>query len=291
METGREAEAMKLDPGFPNHWKTERMMDKLGADGVVALLRLWSNAQISHRFTGLHFTPKRLAMETKWKGDENLLFAVLTDPEAPWLDADPEGTFTIHGFAEHQHQVVKLWENGKKGGRPKKVSPDSSKDSYTSSCSSSSPICKPNENHMVSRDERGADGYELIPTGNRPQILELEKRVQRLRPEWKIPFMRTEQELLLENARCLDALTDDEWKTLGCYLHARIPQGVPKWQPDNRKKFLETCSDVVGHALRWKQKSTDRAPVRIPAQAPAQTEEDKAAIAEFLKSSPPKPKA
>ncbi len=142
---------MKLDPGFINHWKTERLMDQLGAEGVIAILRLWGNAQIRRAFSGLHFTPKRLAMETKWKGDAEKLFAVLTDPDAPWLDMDEDGTFTIHGFSEHQHQVVKLWENGKKGGRPpntaRKTSPSSSPSS------SSSPICEPNENQMVLENE------------------------------------------------------------------------------------------------------------------------------------------
>jgi hypothetical protein len=136
---------MKLDPGFVNHWKTERLVDQLGAEGVVAVLRLWGNAQIRREFSGLQLTPKRLAMELKWRGDEAMLFAVLTDPDAPWLDPEPDGGFTIHGFAEHQHQVVKLWENGKKGGRPPKPKPKPS----SSPSSSSYPICKPNENHMV----------------------------------------------------------------------------------------------------------------------------------------------
>jgi hypothetical protein len=138
---------MKLDPGFMNHWKTERLIDELGAEAVVAVLRLWGSAQIRRTFSGLQFTPKRLAMETKWKGSADQLFAVLTDPDAPWLDRESDGTFTIHGFSEHQHQVIKLWENGKKGGRPKKVI----KETYTSSSSSSSssPICEPNENQMV----------------------------------------------------------------------------------------------------------------------------------------------
>lgn len=130
---------MKLDPGFTNHWKTERLIDLLGGDGVVAVLRLWGNAQIRRQFSGLELTPKRLAMETKWKGDADLLFSVLTDPDAPWLDRETDGKFTIHGFEEHQHQVVKLWANGMKGGRPRKPKPSSS----------SSPICKPNENQMV----------------------------------------------------------------------------------------------------------------------------------------------
>lgn len=143
---------MKLDPGFINHWKTELLVSKLGPDGVLVILRLWGNAQIKREYSGLQLTPKRLALETKWLQDENHLWEVLTNPDAPWLDQEPGGTWQIHGFAEHQHQVVKLWENGKKGGRPKKesppVPPKEKKDSSPSS--SSYPICEPNENHMVS---------------------------------------------------------------------------------------------------------------------------------------------
>lgn len=142
---------MKLEPGFITHWKTERLIDQLGAEGLAAILRLWGNAQIRREWKGLHFTPKRLAMETKWKGDENHLFSVLTDSDAPWLDLEDDGTFSIHDFEDHQKQVIHLWSAGGKGGRPKKVSPtpSSKKDSSSSSYSSSYPICSTNENHMV----------------------------------------------------------------------------------------------------------------------------------------------
>jgi len=145
---------MKLDPGFINHWKTERLIEQLGPEGLVVILRIWGQAQIRREWRGLQITAKRLAMETKWKGDANHLLSVLTDPDAPWLDAKDDGTFAIHGFEEHQRQVIHLWSAGGKGGRPKKSeSPplknkkDSSSSSYTSS--SSYPIGLPNENHMV----------------------------------------------------------------------------------------------------------------------------------------------
>jgi hypothetical protein len=147
---------MKLDPGFINHWKTQHLLDELGGDGLVALLRLWGQAQIKREWKGLRLTAKRLAMETKWKADENHLFSVLTNPDAPWLDKNEDGTFDIHGFEEHQKQVIHLWNHGNKGGRPKKDdssnnTKDNTKDidTYSSSYSSSYPICKPNENHMV----------------------------------------------------------------------------------------------------------------------------------------------
>lgn len=142
---------MKIDPGFINHWKTERLIAELGAEGVVAVLRLWGNAQIKRQWKGLELTPRRLAMETKWKADENHLFSILTDPDAPWLDLADDGTYSIHGFEEHQRQVIHLWNSSTKGGRPKKVSPEpfSKKEEDSSTSSSSYPICEPNGNHMV----------------------------------------------------------------------------------------------------------------------------------------------
>ena len=144
---------MKLDPGFINHWKTQHLLDELGGDGLVALLRLWGQAQIKREWKGLNLNPKRLAMETKWKANENHLFSVLTNPEAPWLDLNEDGTYDIHGFEEHQKQVIHLWKQGGRGGRPKKeiatksVSKDIDINTYSSS--SSYPISEPNGNHMV----------------------------------------------------------------------------------------------------------------------------------------------
>jgi len=140
---------MKLDPGFINHWKTENLIQRLGPEGVIVILRLWGNAQIRREWKGLNLTPKRIAMENKWKGDENHLWEVLTDPDAPWIDIEDGGTVAIHGFEDHQKQVIRLWEAGGKGGRPKKVSPEPS--SKEDSSSSSYPICSTNGNHMVSK--------------------------------------------------------------------------------------------------------------------------------------------
>lgn len=148
---------MKIEPGFISHWKTERLIDRLGPEGIVAILRIWGNAQIRREWKGLQLTPKRLAMETKWKANENHLWEALTDPDAPWLDVEEDGSVSIHAFEEHQKQVIHLWGVGGKGGRPKKEDPaaplkkeeDTSSSTSSSSSSSSYPICEPNENHMV----------------------------------------------------------------------------------------------------------------------------------------------
>lgn len=108
--------------------------------------------------------------------------------------------------------------------------------------------------------ESGADAYEAIPTGNKPHLLDLERKVQSLRAEWRLPLSYAEQQALLGNARCLDSLSAEDWQTIRDYLQARIPQGVPAWQPRQRHKFLETCADVASHAFSWKQKQEDRRP-------------------------------
>jgi hypothetical protein len=83
-------------------------------------------------------------------GDEDALWRVMTDPSAPWLDEEPEGTWALHGYGEHQAQIIRLWEIGRKGGRPAKdPAPSSTNLINTSSSSSSSPICEPYGNHMV----------------------------------------------------------------------------------------------------------------------------------------------
>ena len=111
---------MKLDPGFPDHWKTRQLYNTLGAEAVMALLRLWGRAQISREWQHLELTPKKLKAICGFPGDERELWDALTDRDCPWLDQNESGSFSIHGFEEHQAQVIALWKNGKKGGRPPK---------------------------------------------------------------------------------------------------------------------------------------------------------------------------
>ena len=243
---------MKLDPGFPWHWKTERLIDELGAEGVVALLRLWGQCQIKREWKGLKMTPKRLAMETKWKGDENHLFRVFTDVDAAWLDLDEDGTFSLHGFEEHQKQVIHLWSAGTKGGRPKKsAAKEEIKDSssYTSSYSSSYPICEPNENHMVS-----------IPLAL--EIEETEKPKPTVSPE----ILRIGR-ILNANRRPTTLLTDSEKKAFkACDFVEDEIQLVEEFyrfnerpnEPLHRRtgllSLLNHWADEVGKAQAWAKK-------------------------------------
>jgi hypothetical protein len=141
---------MKIEPSFCDHWKTKRLHRICGAEAVLGLLRLWGQAKIRREYTGLVLNPTKLAAIMEYPGDESLLWATMTDPASPWLDGADDGTWSLHGYAEHQAQIIRLWEIGRKGGRPKVATPSLILPSpNTSSSSSSSPICKPNGNHMV----------------------------------------------------------------------------------------------------------------------------------------------
>lgn len=111
---------MKIEPAFCDHWKTKRLIKACGSEAVVGLLRLWGHAQSRREYTGLTLNPVKLAGMMDYAGDETTLWDAMTDPLAPWLDAEPEGTWAIHGFAEHNRQLIHLWEASAKGGRPPK---------------------------------------------------------------------------------------------------------------------------------------------------------------------------
>jgi hypothetical protein len=141
---------MKIEPSFCDHWKTKRLHRICGAEAVLGLLRLWGQAKIKRQYTGLVLNPPKLAAVMEYPGDESLLWQTMTDSTAPWLDGAEDGTWSLHGYAEHQAQIIRLWEIGRKGGRPTKdAAPSSTNLINTSSSSSSSPISEPNGNHMV----------------------------------------------------------------------------------------------------------------------------------------------
>ena len=111
---------MKIEPTFCDHWKTKRLVRTCGAEAVVGLLRLWGHAQSRREYTGLSLNPIKLAGMMDYSGDEKALWDAMTDPQAPWLDAEMEGTWAIHGFVEHNRQLIHLWDASSRGGRPTK---------------------------------------------------------------------------------------------------------------------------------------------------------------------------
>ena len=153
---------MKLDANFITHWKTERLLAECGPTAVLGLLRLWGDAQNRKQWTGLTLNPRKLAAIMRHDGDADALWSAMTDKDAPWLDEDEGGTWAIHGFSDHNSQLVHCWQIGTKGGRPKSNTEHGrvGQGAYANHMVSSSPstetdedketISKPSANHMVS---------------------------------------------------------------------------------------------------------------------------------------------
>lgn len=87
----------------------------------------------------------------------------------------------------------------------------------------------------------------------------------------------------------MQSQTDDDWKTLGEWLFAKIEQGDAAKKPSRRCWFLKNPASYFEAASQWKRKDRPgkrdiaiRKPWRdVPPQE--STSEDKAALAEFLK--------
>jgi hypothetical protein len=133
--------------------------------------------------------------------------------------------------------------------------------------------------------ESAEDFYaENMPTENAQSMLDLEKRVRSLRSGWELPLAYTEQKLLSEASRCLSELTAAQWQTMKDYMHAKIPQGVPAWQPRSRTKFLENPSDVWTHASAWRkrQEASRPPPNTIPMPVSSRPTISREELAEFF---------
>lgn len=136
---------------------------------------------------------------------------------------------------------------------------------------------------LVEKEEQGSAYAEVLPTGAASDMLAMEKKIQGLRKGWKLPLNYAEQQAMMGNARCLDALDDEDWKTISDYLHARIPQGVPKWQPESRIKFIESAPDVYRYAVEWRRKVIASKPkTNAPQPIVAQSRLSREEIAEMM---------
>lgn len=147
---------MKIEPSFPDHWKTKRLLRACGHGAITGLLRLWGHAQTRREFAGLELTPEKLAGMMDYEGDKQALWDAMTDPAAPWLDKGEDGTWTVHGFEEHNRQLVHLWGAGKRGGRkaaappttPLKPSNNTDRTRLDANANHLVGICEPYGNHL-----------------------------------------------------------------------------------------------------------------------------------------------
>jgi len=110
---------MIIQPDFPDHWKTQLLVARLGEQAVRVLLRLWGYCQTA-KCCYVPKDPVVLAAICRFGGDpEELKDALL---EAKFL-ACKRGRlqhFMVHDFALINASLFASWSNGKSGGRPPK---------------------------------------------------------------------------------------------------------------------------------------------------------------------------
>jgi hypothetical protein len=207
---------------------------------------------------------------------------------------------TIWGYpAEKEEEIQKMRESGARGGKKRAENAAKSKEKQDSSSPPSTLPSSPPSTERKGKEEKGIlpptpqgeesesteDFYaENMPTQNAQSMLDLEKRVRSLRSGWELPLAYTEQKLLAEASRCLSELTAAQWQTMKDYLYAKIPQGVPAWQPRSRTKFLENPSDVWTHASAWrkKQEASRPPPNTIPMPVSSRPTISREELAEFF---------
>ena len=203
--------------------------------------------------------------------------------------------------AEKQEEIQKMRESGARGGKKRAENAAKSKEKQDSSSPPSTlPSSPPSTERKGKEEERNRtlpptpqgeasesaeDFYEEnMPTANAQSMLELEKRVQSLKSGWGLPLGYTEQKLLAAASRTLSALNSTQWQTMKDYMHAKIPEGRPAWQPRTRTKFLETVGDVWNYASEWrkKQEASRPPPNTIPMPVSSRPTISREELAEFF---------
>lgn len=109
---------MIVDPDFLDHWRTRMVVDALGGDEMAPMyiMRLWAHCQ-NRKSDTFAIPAAGIKAMCKFPGDAALLEKALIDAEFIVRDGV---NVTVVGWAERNASLLAAWENGGKGGRPKK---------------------------------------------------------------------------------------------------------------------------------------------------------------------------
>lgn len=108
---------MIVDPDFLDHWRTRMVVDALGDEmAPVYILRLWAHCQARKSDTHA-MPPAGLKAQCRCPHDAEKFEQALT--EAGFVQRTG-ADICVLGWAEQNAALLAAWENGSKGGRPKK---------------------------------------------------------------------------------------------------------------------------------------------------------------------------
>lgn len=181
----------------------------------------------------------------------------------------------IWGYPSTKESEVKTKrESGSKGGK-KRAENAKSKQIPSSASSSASSTIPSSASSFASTEEKGIEEKRIeenslsdeasesegfsddVPTSSVGGMEALAGRICGLRQEWsRIALTYAERQSIIQNAASLYSVSESDWRAIGDYLRATIPEGRPAWQPRSRSKFIETVGDVLNYALEWQRKRT-----------------------------------
>lgn len=123
------------------------------------LIRLWSHCQGSKGAKFDNLPAVAVAMICEYDGDPEKLNAALIN--ARWLSRDGD-SIEVLGWEKHNAQLIANWENGRKGGRPRKNS-GSEKSGNNPSKTHGIPMANPTQTDKIREDKRREDKNDTPP--------------------------------------------------------------------------------------------------------------------------------
>jgi|DEB19_MinimDraft_2_1074335.scaffolds.fasta_scaffold21009_2 hypothetical protein len=130
---------MIVDPDFFDHWRTRMVADALqDSMAPVYIMRLWGHCQ-NRKGDVFDIPAAGIKALCQFVGDAQALEDALIAAE--YMERDGL-TITVTGWAEKNSALLAAWENGHKGGRPKKNPP----------ATKTEPIENPTETHGIPMD-------------------------------------------------------------------------------------------------------------------------------------------
>jgi hypothetical protein len=117
---------MIVDPDFVDHWKTRMLVAMLGDDEVapIYVLRLWAHCQ-NRRVWIFELPTVALKAICRFAGDADAFENAMV--ESGFVSRNGK-VLAVVGWEEYNASLIAAWENGGKGGRPKKVIEENPRD-------------------------------------------------------------------------------------------------------------------------------------------------------------------
>ena len=111
---------MIVEIDFLEHWKTRLLVRLLGTESApLHVIRLWAHCQSRKTDRFADWKPAVLASVCRWEGDAQIFWDAMLQTFCRMEGED----LVAHDWAEANKSLIAAWENGGKGGRPRKAKP------------------------------------------------------------------------------------------------------------------------------------------------------------------------